>query len=158
MKRILALAAIVLAACSSSSPATPKQKASIPEPEFELRQLIGPPELNYEEGNIEVKFRLDIGNRADVPITLSRVEMVTVNPPGGAYTLDSRRRAYYFRKTIDPHQSVTVEFWAKAIGYGRGRRDSEPVTIRGMLYYEIPNGYYRQVFVKEIGQYAGQND
>jgi hypothetical protein len=158
MKSILALATIVLTACSSSSPAMPKQKANIPEPDFELRQLVGPPELNYEQGNMEVKFRLDIGNRADVPITLSRVEMVTVNPPGGAYTLDARHRAYYFRKTIDPHQSVTIDFWAKAIGYGQNRRDNEPVTIRGMLYYETPNGYYHQVFVKEIGQYAGQND
>ena len=157
MKIILALAAIALAACSSSAPATPKQKARIPEPEFEIRQIVGPPELNYEEGNIEVKFRLDIGNRADVPIKLSRLEIATVNPDGGAYTLDSRHRAYYFHTTIDPHQSGTVEFWAKAYGYGRSTRENEPVTVRGTLSYETPNGYYNQVFVKEIGQYAGDN-
>lgn len=156
MKSILALAAIVLAACSSSSPATKPQKARIPEPEFEIRQLVGPPELNYPQGSTEVKFRLDIGNHADVAITLSRVELVTVNPPGGAYTLD--RRAYYFRKTIDPHQSVAVEFWARATGYGQGRRDTEPVTIRGLLYFETPDGYLRHVFVKEIGQHAGDNN
>ena len=99
------------------------------------------PELNYEEGNIEVKFRLDIGNRAGIPIKLSRLEIVTVNPDGGAYTLDSRHRAYYFNKTIDPHQNGTVEFWAKAYGYGRSPRENEPVTVRGTLYYETPNGY-----------------
>ncbi len=158
MRTLLAAAAIVLAACSSSTPAAPKQKAQIPAPEFEIRQLVGPHELNYEEGPIEVKFRLDIGDRADVPITLSRLEIVTVNPEGGAYTLDSGHRAYYFRKVIKPHQTAAVEFWAKAYGYGRSSRENEPVTVRGTLYFETPNGYYNQVFVKEIGQYPGQND
>jgi hypothetical protein len=158
MKSFLAVFAIALAACSSSAPATPRQKARIPEPDFEIRQVVGPAELNYEEGNVEVKFRLDIGNRAGVPIKLSRLEIVTVNPEGGAYTLDSRHRAYYFNKTIDPGQKGTVEFWAKAYAYGRSARENEPVTVRGTLYYETPNGYYNQVFVKEIGQYAGQNN
>jgi hypothetical protein len=158
MRTLLAAIAIICAACSSSTPAAPKQKAEIPAPDFEIRQIVGPRELNYEEGPIEVKFRIDIGDRADVPITLSRLEIVTANPQGGAYTLDSSRRAYYFRKVINAHQNATVEFWAKAYGYGRSSRENEPVTIRGTLYFETPNGYYNQVFVKEIGQYPGQND
>jgi hypothetical protein len=158
MRSLLAAAFAVLIACSSSTPAIPKQKASIPPPEFEIRQLVGPSELNYEQGNIEVKFRLDIGNHADVPITLSRIEIVTVNPDGGAYTLDSRRRAYYFNKVIGAHQTGFAEFWARAYGYGRSSRENEPVTVRGTLYFETPNGYYDQVFVKEIGQYPGQNN
>jgi len=158
MRIFLAAAMLAAVACSSSGPAAPKQKAEIPQPDFEIRQLVGPPELNYEEGAIEVKYRLEIGNRADVPITLSRLEIVTVNPEGGAYTLDSRHRAYYFRKTINPHEHMPINFWAKAYGYGRGTRENEPVTVRGTLYFETPNGYYNQVFVKEIGQYPGQND
>jgi hypothetical protein len=158
MRTLLAAAAVFLAACSSSAPATPKQKAQIPAPDFELRQIVGPSELNYEEGNIEVKFRLDIGNRAGVPITLRRLEIVSVNPEGGAYSLDPRHRAYYFQKTINAHQSASVEFWAKAYSYGRSSRENEPVTVRGTLYLETPNGYYNHVFVKEIGQYPGQND
>jgi hypothetical protein len=158
MRIFLAAAALAAVACSSSGPGTPKQKAEIPQPDFEIRQLVGPPELNYEEGAIEVKYRLEIGNRSDVPITLSRLEIVTVNPEGGAYTLDSRHRAYYFRKVINAHQHTPVDFWAKAYGYGRGTRENEPVTVRGTLYFETPAGYYNQVFVKEIGQYPGQND
>ncbi len=158
MRTLLVVAFAVLTACSSSAPATPKQKASIPAPEFEIRQLIGPAQLNYEEGNIEVKFRLDIGNHADVPITLSRIEIVTVNPEGGAYSLDSNRRAYYFHKVIAPQQTGFAEFWARAYSYGRSTRENEPVTVRGTLYFETPNGYYDLVFVKEIGQYPGQND
>lgn len=158
MRIFIAAAVLAAVACSSSGPATPKQKAEIPQPDFEIRQLVGPPELNYEEGQIEVKYRLEISNRADVPITLSRLEIVTVNPEGGAYTLDPRHRAYYFRKPIPAHEHLGIDFWAKAYGYGRSTRENEPVTVRGTLYFETPNGYYNQVFVKEIGQYPGQND
>jgi len=158
MRIFLAAVALAAVACSSSGPATPKQKAEIPPPDFAIRQLVGPAELNYEEGTIEVKYRLEIGNRSDVPMTLSRLEIATVNPEGGAYTLDSSHRAYYFRKTIGPHQQMAVDFWAKAYGYGRSSRENEPVTVRGTLYFETPNGYYNQVFVKEIGQYPGQNE
>jgi hypothetical protein len=157
MRILLAAAALAAVACSSSGTGTPKQKAEIPQPDFEIRQLVGPAELNYETGAIEVKYRLEIGNRADVPITLSRIEIVTVNPEGGAYTLDRGHRAYYFRKLINAHQQAAIDFWAKAYGYGRGARENEPVTVRGTLYFETPNGYYNQVFVKEIGQYPGDN-
>jgi hypothetical protein len=156
MRTLLAAAALAAVACSSSGPSTPKQKAQIAAPDFQIRQLVGPKELNYEEGPIEVKYRLDIGDRADVPITLSRLEIVTVNPEGGAYTLDPSRRAYYFRKTINPHEHAVIDFWAKAYGYGRSSRDNEPVTVRGTLYFQTPNGYYDQVFVKEVGQDVGE--
>ena len=158
MRILLAAAALAVVACSSSGPAAPKQKAEIPAPDFEIRQLVGPPELNYEEGAIEVKFRLDIGNRAGIPMTLRRIEIRTVNPEGGAYTLDPSHRAYYFNKAINSQEKASIDFWAKAYGYGRSTRENEPVTIRGTLYFETPNGYYNQVFVKEIGQYPGQND
>ena len=158
MRILLAAAALAVVACSSSGPGTSKQKAEIPQPDFAIRQLVGPAELNYEEGAIEVKYRLEIGNRADFPITLSRLEIGTVNPEGGAYTLDRTHRAYYFHKTINPHQQMAVDFWAKAYAYGRSSRENEPVTVRGTLYFETPNGYHDQVFVKEIGQYPGQND
>ena len=158
MRILLAAAALAAVACSSSGPAVPKQKAEIPAPDFEIRQLVGPPELNYETGAIEVKFRLDIGNRGGIPMTLRRIEIRTVNPEGGAYTLDPSHRAYYFNKTINAQEKASIDFWAKAYGYGRGSRENEPVTVRGTLYFETPNGYYNQVFVKEIGQYPGQND
>jgi hypothetical protein len=153
MRILLAAAALAVIACSSSGPGTPKQKADIPPPAFEIRQLVGPAQLNYEEGPFEVKYRLEIGDRADVPMTLSRLEITTVNPEGGAYTLDSSHRAYYFNKTINPHEQIAVDFWAKAYGYGRNTRDNEPVTVKGTLYFKTPNGYYNQIFVKEIGQY-----
>ncbi len=148
----MAAAAIALAACSSSAPAPTSQKAQIPPPDFEIHQVVGPAQLDYPEGNFDMKFRLDIGNRADVPITLSRVELVTVNPPGGAYSL--YRRPYYLRNVINAHQIAAVDLWVKASSVGQSRRTNEPVTIRGTLYFDSPSGSLRHVFVKELSQYG----
>ena len=103
-----------------------------------------------------MKFRLDIGNRADVPITLSRVQLTTVNPPGGAYSIT--QRDYYLRNTIAPHATASIDVWAKAVSEGESGRSKEPVTIRGTLFFESPAGNLLHVFIKELGQYAGQND
>jgi hypothetical protein len=151
MRTLVAAAAIVLAACSSSSPAGSKQTAQIPQPDFELHQLVGPAQLQYPEGDFEVKFRLDIGNRADVPIALSRVQLTTVNPPGGAYTIT--QRDYYMHKTIAPHAISTIELWAKVNSEGQGRRMNEPLTIRGTLFFESSAGNMLHVFVKELDEY-----
>jgi len=152
MRNLLAAAAIALAACSSSTPAPPSQNAPIPQPDFEIHQVVGPAQLNYPEGDFDMKFRLDIGNRADVPITLSKVELVTVNPPGGAYSL--YRRPYYLHHVIDPHQIAPIDIWVKASSVGQSRRTNEPVTIRGTLYFDSPSGSFRHVFVKELSQYG----
>jgi hypothetical protein len=156
MRILFAAAAIALAACSSSSPATPAQRAQIPQPEFEIRQTVGPAQLDYPEGSIDVKFRLDIGNRADVPITLSRVQLTTVNPEGGAYSIT--QRDYYMKNTIAPHTKASINLWAKAVSEGQSGRINEPVTVRGTLFFESPAGNLLHVFIKELGQYAGQND
>ena len=152
MRILIAATVIALAACSSSAPATPKQNVQIPQPDFEIHQVVGPAQLDYPQGNFDMKFRLDIGNRADVPVTLSRVELVTVNPPGGAYSLD--RRPYYLHHVIDAHQIAAIDLWVKASSVGQSRRTNEPVTIRGTLYFESPAGSLRHVFVKELSQYG----
>lgn len=152
------IAALLLAGCSSStthggSPsrtAVPSVRVTIPEPELEIHQVVGPRQQNFLEGEMEVKLELRIGNRASVPITLRRIEIQTVNPEGGAYTLN--RAAYYFKLAIQPSEAGVAPFWARAVGYGRGMRDSEPVTIRGVIDYETPGGHYNQIFVRELSQ------
>lgn len=166
MQRLL-LATLLLVACSSSTTAVtspsavapaktpPAGKVRIAEPVLEIRQLVGPREQNFPEGDMEVKIELRIGNRANVPITLRRIEIQTVNPEGGAFTVTPR--AYYFHKTIEPGGVASAPFWARAVGYGRSARDTEPVTIRGVVDYETPGGHYNQIFVRELSQYAGDN-
>ena len=149
MRRFLAIA-LLLAACSSSAPdAGPK--ANVPPPQFSIEQTYGPVEANFPYGAFEVKYRFEIANRADVPLTLKRITINTLNPEGGAYALVSPHD-YYFNRSIPAQTSDAVEFWARAYGYGRSMRDTEPVTVRGVAYFQTPSGYVNQVFVRELGQ------
>src|SRR5262245_29031974 len=144
----LAALLLVFAACASS-PSGPK--ANVPEPEFAIVQAVGPADAGYPYGRFEVKYRFDIANHANVPLTLKRITISTVNPEGGAYVLVPPHD-YYFNKTIGAKATDAVEFWAKAYGYGPSPRDTEPVTIKGVVYFDSPSGYVNQVFIRELLQ------
>ncbi len=150
MRRFL-IFALLLAACSSSAPQASGPKAKIPQPQIAIEQENGPADQGFPYGSFEVQFRFEIANPADVPLTLKRITVQTVNPAGGAYTLRPPFD-YYFNRTIPPKSAEAVEFWARAYGYGRSMRDSEPVTIKGVAYFQTPEGYINQVFIRELGQ------
>jgi len=148
MKYLAVLAAIVLAACGSSQP---KSTANIPAPDLDIEQTFGPGDLGYPDAPIDVKYQLRITNRASVPITLRRINLHTVNPPGGAYTL-SAPLVHPFNDTIQPSGEKDIVMWAHAQGYGVSMRDREPVTIKGVAYFETPNGYYNLPINQELQQ------
>lgn len=156
MKRLAILPLLVIAAACGSSKVSSGPRANLIEPLLEVRQVVGPPELGYPSGQIEVKFDVRIQNRSGEPITLKKLELSSSNPEGGAYTVI--RRYYYFNKTIAPDAIESVTVWARAYGWGRGMREAEPVTLHGVAYYETAVGYLNQPFIREIGQYPGQND
>ena len=142
-------AALLLAACSS---ATSGPKANVPQPQFVIQQIFGPADAGYPYGPLEVQYRMEIANRADVALRLEKITISTVNPEGGAYTLTAPHD-YYFKKEIPSKSSDAVEFWAKAYSYGRSMRDTEPVTIKGVAYFRTPAGeYLNQPFVRELMQ------
>jgi hypothetical protein len=147
MKRFALLAALLLAACSSSQ----GPKANIPEPQLEIEQTFGPGDLGYPDAPFDVKYEVRVVNRAAVPITLKRVNLHTVNPPGGAYTLTAPL-IHPFEVTIPPTGEKTVELWAHAQGYGVSMRDREPVTIKGVAYFQTPQGYINLPISQELQQ------
>jgi hypothetical protein len=145
---VISLAFLTFAAgCSTSS----SKKPSIPEPNVAIEQLIGPRDLTYPEAPIEVQYAITIENRADIPLTLIRLDIRTVNPLGGAYVL--QQNLYNFHQVIPPKSAHTVTFWAKAYSFGRGPRENEPVTVRGIVYFDSPSGATQKVFVRELSQY-----
>jgi hypothetical protein len=150
MRRLLA-SALLLAACSTTTPQDTGPKANVAQPQFTIDQTYGPVEANHPYGAFEVKYRFEVVNRADVPLTLKRITISTINPEGGAYTLTAPQD-YYFNRVIPAQSSDAIEFWARAYAYGRSMRDTEPVTIRGVAYFQSPSGYVNQVFVRELGQ------
>ncbi len=148
MKRFAVLAAVVLAACSSAPSGA---EAKIPAPEFDIEQTFGPGDLGYPDGPIDVKYQLRIVNNATIPITLKRVNLHTVNPPGGAYTL-TPPLVHPFNVAIPAKGEQTVEMWAHARSYGTSMRDREPVTLKGTAYFDTEQGIYNQILNQEIQQ------
>ena len=148
MKYAAVIAALVLAACSSTSQGP---KASITAPDFAIEQTFGPGDLGYPDAQIDVKYELRIQNRSTLPMTFKRLSLHTVNPTGGAYTL-TQPLEHTFNVEIPPNGEKTIEMWAHARSYGVSMRDREPVTIKGVAYFDTPQGYYNQPIIQEIQQ------
>lgn len=151
MKRALLLlvAAFLLAACST---ANKNKNASLVKPELALEQLVGPSELGYPAGRIDIQFALHVGNRSAEPLTVRRVEIGTIST--GAYVL--RRESFVFDKQIPPGSVDGVTFWAH--GYARGGGPNafgatEPVTVRVIVYFNTPAGPFQQVVMKDLAQW-----
>ena len=145
---LLLIAAAVFASCASSN----SSKAKVPEPGIGIEQTVGPEQLGYPYGPIEVKYDLGVQNNAAETITLIRIDIQSINPAGGAYSL--RHSFYNFKQAIPPNSIGVVSFWAKAFSWGRGMRESEPVSVRGVAYFESASGTFQKVFIRELSQYS----
>ena len=141
---VLLLLAVACASSKSTGNKTPK-----PDVPIDIEQLVGPSDLGYPYGPIEVQYQVVVQNPTSQPITLTRIEVSTLS--GGGYSL--RRDSYYVRKTIAPNATDGVAFWAKAFSYGRNLRDTEPITIRAIAYFESPAGNFQKIFMRELPQY-----
>ncbi|HYR27020.1 MAG TPA: hypothetical protein VEU30_01055 [Thermoanaerobaculia bacterium] len=147
MKRLTLLAcAFVLLSCAGGRP-----KTNIAQPELQLYQLIGPADLNYPAGSIEVQFALRIANRSSQPITLRQIQMVPVSL-GGPYRVVSN--TYHFNKVIDANAAEEVPFWARAVAEGDAFANdaNAPVSLRAVAQFQSPAGAFRQVLMKTFSQ------
>ena len=83
MKRALVVLSILFASC-----ATPKStRPAIPDPGIGIEQVVGPRELGYPYGPIEVKYNFAVQNNASIPMTLTSIDIQSEGVAGGAYTL-----------------------------------------------------------------------
>jgi hypothetical protein len=148
MRRILVALALglLIIGCSSS----PKRGGLI-RPEIDIEQVVGPGDVGYPRGVIEVQFAMRISNRSEQPVTLRRIEIQSVG--GGGYTL--RHETQVFNKTVEPNHFETVKFWVRALSQGDTPAANEPVTIRGVAQFDSPGGQMQQFFLKNIAQFAG---
>ena len=146
----LMAAALISTACATSKPGQPPVK--IPDPGIGIEQVVGPRELGYPYGPIEVKYNFAVQNNASIPMTLTSIDIQSEGVAGGAYTL--RRYSYPFHQEIPPNSVGVVTFWAKAMGWGQSMRETEPVTVRGVAHFRTPAGSTQKVFVRDLSQYA----
>jgi hypothetical protein len=155
MRHLLASAAcFALIACGSSGGASKFPTAAeigTVAPETALIQLVGPEQLNWEAGNIEMKYALRVSNRAPEQITLRQIQIQTVGVEGPYYVPQS---SYFFHEPVMAGEQRNVEFFAKAVSSGNRYAigAQSPVSIRIIAYFEAPKGNFRQTFITNIGQ------
>ena len=126
----------------------------IPEPGIGIEQVVGPADLGYPYGPIEIKYNFAVQNNAQVPITLTRVDIRSDVGAAGSGAYQLRRDFYNFHQEIPPNSVGVVTFWAKAYAFGRNNRDTEPVTVRGVASFNTPTGPTQKVFIRELSQFA----
>lgn len=161
MKQLLAsIACAALIACGSSGSGASvptAEKIGTVAPETRLLQLIGPEQLNWQSGEIEMKYALEVTNRAAEPITLRQIQIQTVGSEGPYYIPQS---SYFFREAVTPGAKRAIEFFAKAFSEGnRYRIDAQsPVSVRVIAFFEAPQGNFRQTFIANLGQSFKNNN
>ncbi|HKO58796.1 MAG TPA: hypothetical protein VJ276_23215 [Thermoanaerobaculia bacterium] len=153
MKRIslaLSLAALLLAGCASSKSDSGlgKAKVKLAEPELVLQQVSTVPSAaRHVEGGIPLKYRLRVANRAGEPITLKRIDIVSLG--SGAYRLPSTSRP--FQTVIQPDHYDVVEFWAPGVIEDVTILGANgPVTLRLTAHFDSPVGQFDHVVVQQV--------
>ena len=98
-------------------------------------------------GGISVQYRVEIENRAKTPITVKRIDVVSLG--SGAYNL--RSTSVPFNEQLNPGETRPVQFWAPAsIDDPTIMGANGPVTIRITLYYDTPAGTFQTIVVQQV--------
>jgi hypothetical protein len=156
MKSLIALAAcLAFVACGSSAPSSNAAGGIVPD--IELIQLVGPEELNWERGEIEMKYALRVNNPSGEPITLRQIRLQTVGEEGPYMIPQS---SYSFREVVAPGAQRDIAFFAKARSEGnRYRIDAQsPISVRTVAYFEAPSGNFRRTIIANLVQSFKNNN
>ena len=133
---------------------SPQQKtAPLTEPEIRVTQLSNLAEAAaHMSGNITVQYRVEVLNRANVPVTVKRIDVITLGE--GAYTL--RPTSTPFDKSLSPGEDTALEFWAPAIIADPTIVGANgPVSLRVTMQYDTPAGHSQAIVVQQVNALAG---
>ncbi|MBV9493170.1 MAG: hypothetical protein JOZ54_02905 [Acidobacteria bacterium] len=154
----LSLALLMLAGCASSKSDSGlgKAKVKIPDPELRLSQISSVPSAaRYVSGGIPMNYRLRVSNRAAQPITLKRIDVVSLGV--GAYRLPTASRP--FQTTIQPDHYDVVEFWAPGFVDDPSILGANgPVTLRVTAHFDSPLGQFDHIVVQQVHENLGDVD
>jgi hypothetical protein len=134
MRTRIAATAVLLIALSgyawAASDSSPKLNIS-------LEQLSSSGDMFYFRGPINIQYRLTVGNPTDQPVKLKRLELSSLGP--GSYSIHTGSSPVARAIPANGTTSITLSAWGRSAG--GYIRSEEPVTIRGVAYFEGPNGH-----------------
>lgn len=137
----LLLVVLIPMGCASSG-------VDLIQPELEIAQLGGTTFSMRYTGRITIRYALRIENLSGETIDLERVRLRVIGD--GPYELQSG--AIPVRKSVAPESVEMVEFSMWAYSYGGVMAPNEPVTLRGIAYFNSPEGKFRTVFTQIVVQ------
>ncbi|HMC21587.1 MAG TPA: hypothetical protein VKL19_07055 [Thermoanaerobaculia bacterium] len=151
MRSITVAFTLLLIGCASAAPDSNKAPSS--EPEILITQLSNVAEAaRHISGGISVQYRVDITNRAKEPITIKRIDVISLG--AGAYTL--RPTSTPFNARLNPGESQALQFWASAfIDDPTILGANGPVTLRVTVYYDTPAGSTQSIVVQQVHASGG---
>lgn len=147
MKRTAALVLLLVAAgliqaCSTSS------DSGIIKPEIQMMQVGDYSFTLQYQGPITISYRLAVANPSSESIKLKHIKFNNVGT--GAYYV--QRAPHFFNATIPPGKTMVTDFSLPAYARGGMTGSREPVTIRGIAFFESPLGTFQKVFFQNIRQ------
>ena len=147
------LIALLLIGCASAAPH--QQTAPLNEPQIHLSQLSNvSEEARYMVGNVSVQYRVEVANRANQPITVKRIDLVSLAQ--GAYSL--RPTSYPVDAQLKPGEGTAVQFWAPAVIDAPTIVGANgPVTLRVTVQYDTPAGRSQSIVVQQVHALPGAN-
>ncbi|HEX9458096.1 MAG TPA: hypothetical protein VGA84_03075 [Thermoanaerobaculia bacterium] len=133
MRARIAAAAVLLIALSG----TAWGASDSPKLNISMQQLTSSGDMFYFRGPINIQYQLSIENPTNQPVTLKRLELSSLGP--GSYSIHTGSTP--ITRTIVPRgtTTLTLSVWGRAAG--GYLRSEEPVTVRGVAYFEGPNGH-----------------
>jgi len=133
-----------------------KKGVTLIRPEIALVQIVGPAEVGYPRGQMDIQYGMRVANRSAETITLRRIDISSFG--SGAYTL--RREQHPFNQSVPPDQYADVTFWVRALARGGPftMGANEPVTVRIIAYFDSPEGPFTQLVQRDLMQFEGARE
>ncbi len=144
---LIAMTAFFMACASSNGPMA---SSSGPSVDVQLDQLGSNGNVFYFRGPINVQYELAINNPTNEPVTLRRLDLRSEGP--GAYSI--RTGAQPITVKVPPSGSTRVTLSAWASSRGGYLTADEPVTIRGIAYFDSPKGPFTRLFTETLTQFG----
>jgi hypothetical protein len=135
-KYAIALSLSLLAACASSN------KNSGPAVEMHITATNLTTNTLYFRGPMTAALEMTINNPTADAITLRSLDLRTEGP--SAFRLRTGSTAV--NKTIPPNSSATLTMSAWGQSAGGYFASSEPISIRGLAYFDSPHGSFTRLF------------
>ena len=145
MRKLVILTAVLfIAACASSNN---NAKVDIPQPDIEVQQLSSTPAVaEHVTGGVPVNFGIAVSNKADIPITLKRINISSIGT--GGYNVPNNSRP--FDKVIQPGTTEQVSFWAGANADPSIAGVNGAVALRVIAQFDSSKGAFETSTVHQV--------